>query len=127
MRGHFDLRRCGNAARMMRGCAVSITASAFAPGVLIAGIVDRHAHGDAGIVDDDVERAEMRGDLADHGFDRFCVGDVEPPRFRAAAGRGDLIRNGFGAVGAHVGHRDIGAFGGEHAARWRGPCRWPRP
>ncbi len=57
----------------------------------------------------------MRGDLADHGFDRFGVGDVEPPRFRASAGGGDLIRNGLRAVRAHIGHRDIGAFVGEHA------------
>ena len=49
----------------MRGCAVSITASALAQACVIAVVVDRHAHGDAGIVDDDIERAEMCRDVVD--------------------------------------------------------------
>jgi hypothetical protein len=87
----------------------------LAPCLVIGRVVDRQTHGDAGIVDDDVERAEMRGDLVDDSADRLGIGDVEPPRFRTAADRGDFICDGLRSVRAHIGHRDIGAFGREHA------------
>jgi hypothetical protein len=41
---------------------VSIT---FGPGLVIAVVVDCDAHRDAGIVYDDIEPAEMRGDIVD--------------------------------------------------------------
>ena len=49
------------------------------PSLVVAVIVDRDADGDAGIVDDDVEPAEMRGDVVDDGGDVVAVGDVERP------------------------------------------------
>ena len=50
------------------------------PGVLIGLIVDRDTHGDAGIVDDDIDCPEICGDIADHALDLAAVGDVELPR-----------------------------------------------
>ena len=84
------------------------------PGFLIAVVVDRDAHRDAGIVDDDIEPAEMRGDGADDGVDVVAVGDIERPGFCAAAAGRDLVRNGLRAIGGIVGDGDVGAFGREH-------------
>src|SRR5215468_11134080 len=58
------------------------------PGLVITGFIDRDAHGDAGIVDEDVEAAEMRGHLADDGRDGVAVGDIEHPRFGRSASSG---------------------------------------
>jgi hypothetical protein len=55
---------------------------ALGPGVLVSLIIDRDAHGDAGIVDDDVEPAEMRCDVMDHALDLTAIGDIELPRLR---------------------------------------------
>jgi hypothetical protein len=61
---------------------------------------------DAGIVDEDVDPAELAGDAADHGGDRFLVGDVGGDRNRLGAALLKLRdRSGrLGFVAAH--HRD---------------------
>ena len=86
------------------------------PGLFVAGIVDRDAHGDAGIVDDDVERRRnaRRSRLTTRSI-AVAVGDVERPGLRVPAACRDLLRDRFGAVRRQIGHRDIGAFGREHA------------
>jgi hypothetical protein len=43
------------------------------PGLLVAVIVDRDADGDAGVVDDDVEPAEMFGDIVDDRGDVVAI------------------------------------------------------
>ena len=85
------------------------------PGLLIAVIVDRDPHGDAGIVDDDIEGAELRGDVVHHGNDLFAISDIEPPGFGVATACCDLVGDGLCAFEVIVGHGDVGAFGREHA------------
>src|ERR1700761_1420545 len=87
------------------------------PGLFIAGIVDRNAHGDAGIVDDNVERAEMRSYLAHDALDRVAIGDIEGTGPGGAAAGCDLVGYGPGAVRAPIRHRDMGAFIGEYPRR----------
>ena len=68
--------------------------------------VRRLADIDAGIVDEDVDPAELAGDAAGHGGDRFLVGDVGRDRDRRGAALLEL-RDRFrrlGLVAAH--HRD---------------------
>jgi hypothetical protein len=50
-----------------------MTARCLGPGLVIAVIADRHAHRDSGIVDDDIEAAEMRCDRVDDGADLVAV------------------------------------------------------
>src|SRR5262249_16065359 len=88
---------------------------ALGPGVLVAFVVDRDAHRDPGIVDDDVEPAELRRDLVDHALDLARFGDVELPRPGPAAPASDLLCDGLCAICIVIGDGDIGAFGGEHA------------
>ena len=115
MRGDFDLSQIGQCgadhARMRR----QHHRERPGPGFVIAVIVDRHAHGNAGIVDDDIEPAEMGGDVVDDRRDIVAAGDVEPPGFCNFAARRDFGGYGFGAVGGKIGDRDLGALGGEHA------------
>jgi hypothetical protein len=100
----------------MRGWAVSITASAL-PGGVIPFIVDRHAHGNAGIVDDDIERAEMRGDVIHDLDDVLRFGDIENPCLCRPALGGNLVGHGLGGFGTEIGDGDVGALGGEHVRR----------
>ncbi|MGY3424823.1 hypothetical protein ACVWZW_005298 [Bradyrhizobium sp. F1.13.4] len=87
------------------------------PGVLIGLVVDRDADGDAGIVDDDVEPAEMRSDVADHALDLAAVGNIELPGFRSSAACRDLLRHGQRTLLVIVGDGNVGALSGEHACR----------
>ena len=90
---------------------------ASGPGLVIAVIVDRDAHGDAGIVDDDIEPAEMRRDVVDDIGDVVAVGDIERPGFCRAAACCDLAGDGLRGLGADIGDGDIGAVGREHKRR----------
>jgi hypothetical protein len=84
------------------------------PGVVVTFIVDRDAHGDAGIVDDDIEAAEMRGDVIDDLDDVIVPRDIERPGLCRAAARGNFIRDRLRALGTEVGDGDLGAFGREN-------------
>ncbi len=50
------------------------------PRLVVAVIVDRDPRGDAGIVDDDIEPAEMRGHLSHDSLDLVAIADIEPAR-----------------------------------------------
>jgi hypothetical protein len=95
------------------------------PRLVIAIIIDRDAHRDSGIVDDDIEAAEMRCDIVDDGCDVIAAGNVERPGRAGSTARCDLSRDGLRAFGRIVGHRDVGALGCEYPRRGD-PCRWPR-
>ena len=84
------------------------------PGRFITLVVDRDAHGDAGIVDDDIEGAEMGGDVVDDLNDVVRLCDVECPCLCRTAGCGDLAGDGLGGPGIDIGDGDIGALGCEH-------------
>ena len=85
------------------------------PGLVIAVVVDRDAHRDAGIVDDDIEPAEMRGDVVDDGVDVVAVGDVERPGFCGLPPLAAIsAATACVASALIVGDGDVGAFGGEH-------------
>ena len=68
------------------------------PGLLVTVVADRGAQRQAGIVDDDVERAECLRDLVDDLDDLIALGDIERPGFCAAAARLDLVGNGLRAL-----------------------------
>ena len=80
------------------------------------GIIDRAAHRDAGIVDEDVEPAEMSGDVLHQLLDlggRRLVG-LEGAGFDALGLQ--LSDDGFGLVGGgDIADGDVGAFIGERA------------
>src|SRR5689334_4963140 len=80
------------------------------PSFVVGGIVNRDAYGYTGSVDDDVEPAETLSNVVDDSVDAVTLSDVKPPRFGTAADCRDFINDRFRAVGAEVGHRDIGAF-----------------
>jgi hypothetical protein len=85
------------------------------PGLVIAGIIDRDADRDAGIVDDDVQAAELSGDIVDDDRDRIAVGDVEPPGSRASPAGRDLACDCLGTLAIEIRDGDICALVGEHA------------
>ena len=85
------------------------------PGLFVAIIVDREPHRNAGVVDDDVESAEMGRDVVHNGNDVIAIGDIEGPGPGLSAIGGDFIGDGLRTLGTDVGDRDIGAFGREHA------------
>jgi hypothetical protein len=94
------------------------------PRLVIGGIVDREAHGNPCIVDDDIERAELRCGIGDDGLDRSAVGDVERPGFCDPTAFRDLAGYSVRTVAIEIRHRDFRAFIGEdmrggaaHAAR----------
>ena len=95
MRGQHDRQRLG-------------------PGFVIAVGIDGGAQREAGIVDDDIEAAEMRSDRADDLGDVVGLGDVERPGFRGAASGRDFIRDGLRGLGGEIGDGNVGALGGEH-------------
>src|SRR5690606_17257419 len=75
-----------------------------------------HAHeqvvaGDAGVVDQDADRAEFLGDVGQHGIQRGTIGDVQ--RATVAALRGQALADG-GGTGIGGGRADDrGALGGQ--------------
>ena len=85
------------------------------PGLFVAIIVDREPHRNAGVVDDDVESAEMGRDVVHDGNDVIAIGDIEGPGPGLSAIGGDFIGDGLRTLRTNVGHRDVGAFGREHA------------
>src|ERR1700722_2871752 len=96
---------------MMRG---EQNRDALLPGRVIAVAVDRGRDRNAGIVDDDIEPAEMRGDLAHHGIDVIEVGDVEGPGFRSASIPGDFGGHSLCACCDEIRNRNVGALGREY-------------
>jgi len=86
------------------------------PRILVTVIVDRCAHRDAGIVDDDIERAEMRGDVADDCCDGVAVGDVERPGLAVPPLAAISAANGLCRLGVDVGNGDLGALAANTSA-----------
>jgi len=78
--------------------------------IVVGHLVDQVVAGDAGIVDQDIERAEPPRDLFDHGFDLGDLGhiDLEPDRLdtvRCGNPSGGLGPN---SMGLHIaGHGDF--------------------
>ena len=66
---------------------------------------------DAGIIDEDVEAAELLQRLVDHALHRFDGGEVGGDDLRLAAERADLLHRFLGGRAADGG--DVGAGGGE--------------
>src|SRR5262249_49696027 len=78
------------------------------------GLQKTPANGEAGIVDQNIEAAEVVDDAIDHRLDPGKVGDVGLVGFRLAAGAGDLSDQRFGFLrGGPIVDRDACAFGGE--------------
>ena len=74
-------------------------------------VLDRRGVGDAGVVDEDVQSAEMLRGAADRGPDGFVVRVV---RLRGQGAR--RVGHSVGLVlGAGVGEGDLGAVGGQAA------------
>ena len=69
--------------------------------------------GDAGVVDQDVDGAEVGEDGFGAGLDGVFAGDVEGEGFGGAAGGGDFGGDGFELVEIAGGEGDGGAVGGE--------------
>src|ERR1019366_2905574 len=84
------------------------------PGGVIAVAVDGGCDRNAGVVDDNIDPAEMRRDLVDDSIDVIAVGNVQRPGFRGSAPSRDLCGDGVSACGGIVRHGDAGAFGREH-------------
>jgi len=70
------------------------------PRLVIALMVDRDAHRNAGVVDDDIEPAEMRRDIVDDGRNVIAIGNVERPGLRGSTARCDLCGDGLRALAA---------------------------
>src|SRR6185437_11633516 len=109
-----QVRQRGADDALMRGQHDS---DAFGPGLVVAVIVDRGAHGYAGIVDDDIEPAEGFRDVVDHGLDVVAIGHVQRPCFCSAAARNDAVHHGLRGVHGYIRDGDLGALGREHARR----------
>ena len=73
----------------------------------------RHRH-DPGVVDDDVERAELALGLVEEGGEGVAVGDVERQRDRAAA---QLRRRLLGQRQVEVADRDAAALADQRRRR----------
>jgi len=69
---------------------------------------------DAGVVDEDVGRAEFLVDALGRGDDRIAVGDIGLDRNRAVA---ELVGEGVDAVAAAGQQRDPVALGAQRAGR----------
>ena len=69
--------------------------------------------GDAGVVDQHVDAAELRLDGGDHRVDRLAVGDVDREARRLRARLAALRDRGVHRLGLHVADDDDGAFAGE--------------
>ncbi len=61
--------------------------------VLGLGVGETLANGRSGIVDQDIEAAEIFRDLVDHGFDRGEIGDVAAVSLGLAARSGNLVHD----------------------------------
>ena len=80
---------------------------------------------DPGVADQDVDAAELGGDLVDAGLDLRLVGDVHRDRRRDAAAARDLAGDLLGGSQVEVGDGDLRA---SRAANRRAICRrsrWP--
>ena len=55
------------------------------PDAVVVGVVERREAAEAGVVDEDVEAAEARGDVVDDAFDLGGIGYVESPSVRGSA------------------------------------------
>ena len=80
---------------------------------------------DAGIADQNVERAEGRDHLGGADVDLLLVGDVHGDADDTLAARINLAGGGIGRRLIEVGDGDLGAFAG--IKRWRFPCRYHSP
>jgi hypothetical protein len=77
---------------------------------------------DAGVVEQDVELAELAHGAGDQGLDVGLVGDVGALEDRAGAAGGGLGGDGLAALGVEVGQDDIGALAANRIA-----AAWPMP
>jgi hypothetical protein len=89
--------------------------------IVVGHLVDQIVAGDAGVVDEDVERAEAQRDLLDQALDFVGDGDIglEAERLDPIA-RGDLCRHRLGGVKIEIAQRHRSAvlgqpFGGRRA------------
>ncbi len=60
-----------------------------------------------GVVDEDVDAAELRNRVGHHGVDRGLIGDVE---LKTDGIRSELRRDGLGALFIQIGDNDLCAF-----------------
>ena len=91
-------------------------------------VLDVAGQRDAGVVDDDVDAAELLGDRVGVRRERGAVGDVEPVAAHLARAGGLDQVDGLGQPGlVDVGDRDQRAAPGDARRRARGRCRTPAP
>ena len=88
--------------------------------ILVAHLVDQVVAGDAGIIDQDVERAEPFGNLRHGAVDLGGLRDIAFQADRRHLMRGgDLFGRRFGTGAVEIGDRDRGAILGEPLRRRR--------
>ncbi len=92
--------------------------------VLRIGLKQELDLGDPGVVDEDVDAAELARDPLDEPEDGVAVGDVGCDRDRPAAEGADLLGHLLGTFGINVVDGDVGAVGGQPERD--GPADSPR-
>ena len=92
------------------------------------GFGERRGRKHAGVVDEDVEAAEVALGFVEEALDLIEARQVgaQAKRFAAGAGQSRRRRRWPRASECAVMHDDSRAFGGQAAARWRGRCAAPR-
>jgi len=94
---------------------------------VLLGDVERQRRAiDAGVVDEDVDAAELAARALDHGREVGALGDVGRQRERLPPEATHLLRGALGALGVELGHHQIGAEarqlqGGGAAMPWPPP------
>ena len=97
MRPHLFLTMCGSTAREQKNEPSSTTSSTDAP-FLVTHLEERLFAADGGVVDEDVDPAELADHGVDHGLDRGLLGDVGDMHHRLGAGGLDLLGGLLGLV-----------------------------
>ena len=92
-------------------------------GVLEVAVGDRREEADAGVVDQDVDRAELLDGLADQRFDGEPLGDVGRDDEAAAGERSEVGGDALELVAGAGGEDDVGAALRRTPWRSRGRCR----
>src|SRR6478736_4462292 len=87
------------------------------PSFIVAVVVDRDPYRNAGIVDDDIEAAEMRGDLANDAVDALATGNVERPCLGRTAAGSDIGGDRLCAFSCEIGDGDVSALRAEYPRR----------
>ena len=124
MRPHRFASMYGSARRVAQNVLLRFHARAFVPG-LVGQLVDAgEAVRAAGVVDQDVDAAEVIGDAVDQRLRLGLVADVAGDEARAI-GTAHLVQRLLAFVGRSAADHDLGPLGEERVGD--GPADAPRP